>query len=72
MKKKINKWLINELIFVNCLLYVLLFKVILREYKIDVDGDEEDILENIRVRLYGDGEEESEEEVISEEEESFE
>lgn len=72
MKKKIYKWLINELIFVNCLLYVLLFKVILREYNIDVDGDEEDILENIRVRLYGDGEEESEEEVISEEEESFE
>lgn len=64
--------MINELIFVNCLLYVLLFKVILREYKIDVDGDEEDILENIRVELYGDGEEESEEEVISEEEESFE
>lgn len=72
MKKKIYKWLINELIFVNCLLYVLLFKVILREYKIYVDGDEEDILENIRVELYGDGEEESEEEVISEEEESFE
>lgn len=44
----------------------------MREYNIDVDGDEEDILENIRVRLYGDGEEESEEEVISEEEESFE
>lgn len=64
--------MIKELIFVNCLLYVLLFKVILREYKIDVDGDEEDILENIRVELYGDGEEESEEEVISEEEESFE
>lgn len=72
MKKKIYKWLINELIFVDCLLYVLLFKVILREYKIYVDGDEEDILENIRVELYGDGEEESEEEVISEEEESFE
>lgn len=72
MKKKIYKWLINELIFVNCLLYVLLFKVILREYKIDVDGDEDDILESIRVELYGDGEEESEEEVISEEEESFE
>lgn len=64
--------MIKELIFVNCFLYVLLFKVILREYNIDVDGDEEDILENIRVRLYGDGEEESEEEVISEEEESFE
>lgn len=64
--------MIKELIFVNCLLYVLLFKVILREYKIDVDGDEEDILEKIRVGLYGDGEEESEEEVISEEEESFE
>lgn len=64
--------MIKELIFVNCLLYVLLFKVILREYNIDVDGDEEDILENIRVVLYGDGEEESEEEVISEEEESFE
>lgn len=64
--------MIKELIFVNCLLYVLLFKVILREYKIDVDGDEEDILEYIRVELYGDGEEESEEEVISEEEESFE
>lgn len=64
--------MIKELIFVNCLLYVLLFKVILREYNIDVDGDEEDILVNIRVRLYGDGEEESEEEVISEEEESFE
>lgn len=64
--------MINELIFVDCLLYVLLFKVILREYKIYVDGDEEDILENIRVELYGDGEEESEEEVISEEEESFE
>lgn len=64
--------MIKELIFVNCLLYVLLFKVILREYNIDVDGDEEDILENIRVRLYGGGEEESEEEVISEEEESFE
>lgn len=64
--------MIKELIFVNCLLYVLLFKVILREYNIDVDGDEEDILENIRVELYGDGEEESEEEVISEEEESFE
>lgn len=64
--------MINELIFVDCLLYVLLFKVILREYKIDVDGDEDDILESIRVELYGDGEEESEEEVISEEEESFE
>lgn len=64
--------MIKELIFVNCLLYVLLFKVILREYNIDVDGDEEDIFENIRVGLYGDGEEESEEEVISEEEESFE
>lgn len=64
--------MIKELIFVNCLLYVLLFKVILREYNIDVDGDEEDILEKIRVGLYGDGEEESEEEVISEEEESFE
>lgn len=64
--------MIKELIFVNCLLYVLLFKVILREYNIDVDGDEEDILEYIRVGLYGDGEEESEEEVISEEEESFE
>lgn len=38
----------------------------------DADGDEEDILENIRARLYGDGEEESEEEVTSEEEESFE
>lgn len=44
----------------------------MREYNIDVDGDEEDILEKIRVELYGDGEEESEEEVISEEEESFE
>lgn len=44
----------------------------MREYNIDVDGDEEDILEKIRVGLYGDGEEESEEEVISEEDESFE
>lgn len=44
----------------------------MREHNIDADGDEEDILENIRARLYGDGEEESEEEVTSEEEESFE
>lgn len=47
-------------------------EAILREHKIDADGDEEDILENIRAELYGDGEEESEEEVTSEEEESFE
>uniref|UniRef100_A0A8W8NNB7 C3H1-type domain-containing protein n=1 Tax=Magallana gigas TaxID=29159 RepID=A0A8W8NNB7_MAGGI len=47
-------------------------EAILREHNIDADGDEEDILENIRARLYGDGEEESEEEVTSEEEESFE
>lgn len=47
-------------------------EAILREHNIDADGDEEDILENIRAGLYGDGEEESEEEVTSEEEESFE
>lgn len=64
--------MIKELTSVNCLSYVLSFKAILREHKIDADGDEEDILENIRAELYGDGEEESEEEVTSEEEESFE
>lgn len=47
-------------------------EAILREHNIDADGDEEDILEKIRAGLYGDGEEESEEEVTSEEEESFE
>ncbi|XP_052707164.1 uncharacterized protein LOC128182521 [Crassostrea angulata] len=47
-------------------------EAILRENNIDADGDEEDILENIRAELYGDGEEENEEEVTSEEEESFE
>lgn len=44
----------------------------MREHNIDADGDEEDILEKIRAGLYGDGEEESEEEVTNEEEESFE
>lgn len=43
----------------------------MREHNIDADGDEEDILENIRAELYGDDEEESEEEATSEEE-SFE
>lgn len=47
-------------------------EAILREHNIDADGDEEDILENIRAELYGDDEEENEEEATSEEEESFE
>lgn len=43
-------------------------EAILREHNIDVDGDEDEILENIRAELYGDGEDDSEQ-ASSEEEE---
>lgn len=64
--------MINDVTSLNCLSYALLFKAILGEHNIEADGDEEDILENIRAELYGDDEEENEEEATSEEEESFE